>query len=80
MKKNILGEAFGWYGTCAILLAYTLVSFEVILASSFSYQFLNFTGALGVAFISLQKKAYSPATLNIIWAVIALVALAMIFL
>lgn len=59
----------------AIILAYAFVSFDVIKAESIIYQLLNFTGAIGIVIISLVKKAYQPATLNIIWTIIALFAL-----
>ena len=75
MKPKIVDEAIGWYGTCAIVLAYALVSFNVISASTFLYQILNGTGALGIVYISFKKKAYQPGVLNIIWAIIALIAI-----
>lgn len=68
-------EIFGWYGTVAIVGAYALVSFSVIQSSGALYQLLNLTGAIGIVAVSLAKKAYQPATLNIIWTVIAAVAL-----
>ena len=68
----MLLEAIGWYGTGAIVLAYALVSFSVIPSTDFWFQFLNSTGALGIIVISLSKKAYQPAVLNIIWILIAL--------
>lgn len=74
MKKNLI-EIFGWYGMIAIVLAYALVSFSFISANSIWYQFLNGTGAVGIVIISLHKKAYQPGVLNIIWAVIALIAI-----
>lgn len=72
---SFLVEAIGWYGTVAIVAAYALVSFKLVGADGFVYQFLNLTGAAGIVGVSLHKKAYQPATLNIIWTVIALVAL-----
>jgi hypothetical protein len=72
---RILIEIIGWYGALAILLAYTLVSFEIIHSQSIEYQMLNFTGALGIFAVSFQKKVYQAATLNIVWALIALIAL-----
>ncbi len=68
-------EAFGWYGMVAIVLAYALVSFSFLQATDIWYQVLNGTGAVGIVVISLYKKAYQPGVLNIIWAVIALVAI-----
>lgn len=68
-------EIIGWYGTVAIVLAYILVSFSILASDNISYQFLNFTGAVGIIIVSVVKRVYQPAVLNIIWAVIALVAL-----
>lgn len=73
--KNIAVEAFGWYGITAILSAYALVSFSFVEVNDILYQVLNGTGALGVVIVSLNKKAYQPAVLNIIWTLIAVVAI-----
>ena len=73
--KKIGDELIGWYGTVAIVLAFALVSFEVLPATSLFYQILNGTGALGIVYISFKKKAYQPGILNIIWAVIAGIAI-----
>jgi hypothetical protein len=78
-KTNLPAEILGWYGTIAILSAYALVSFSVIDPNTFIYQLLNATGAIGIVFISLIKKAYQPATLNIMWAIIGIVALVKLF-
>lgn len=69
--KNYLG----WYGVSAILLAYLLVSFNLIAVKSFSYQLLNLTGAVGIIIEALSKKDTQPVVLNIVWAVIALGAI-----
>jgi len=74
MRSKAIG-ALGWYGVAAILLAYVLVSFNIISAQSWQYQLLNFTGASGVLVISYMKQARQPALLNLVWAVIALAAL-----
>ena len=74
-KRREAVEAVGWYGAGAILLAYALVSFRLIAVHSLVYQLLNLTGALGIATISIRKKALQPAVLNIVWAVIAFSAL-----
>lgn len=73
MRKHLI-EWGGWYGTVAIILAFALSSFSLIKPTDLIYQFLNFTGALGIVLVSLSKKVYQPAVLNIIWTLIALVA------
>lgn len=78
-QANPLAEIVGWYGTAAILGAYALNSFGVISASSAAYQLLNLTGALGIIAISLRKNVMQSVVLNVIWGVIALVALARLF-
>lgn len=74
MKENIITETIGWYGTVAIVLSYALLSFGVFGADNIFYQLLNGTGALGIVVVSIRKKTYQPAVLNIIWAVIAVIA------
>jgi hypothetical protein len=73
--KHKAENYLGWYGVLAILLAYLLLSFNVIGAKSFSYQLLNLTGALGIIIEAMSKKDIQPAVLNVIWAVIALAAI-----
>ena len=68
-------EIFGWYGAGAILLGYTLVSFDIVSSASLWYHLLNFTGALGIVVVSIYKRAYQPGALNIIWALIAIIAI-----
>ena len=73
-KKN-LAEIFGWYGTITILLAYLLVSFNIIATNGYLYQILNLTGAIGIVVISIAKKVNQSTILNVLWAIIALVAI-----
>lgn len=75
MKQNLFYELIGWYGAFAIVLAYTLVSFNVLSPLTLSYQLLNGTGALGIVFISFKKKVYQPGVLNLIWAAIATIVI-----
>lgn len=79
MKEKIT-EFLGWYGIVAILSAYTLISVGYFNAGSFWFQFLNFTGAIGVVVVSINHKNIQPAVLNLIWAVIALFSLFKIFI
>lgn len=73
-------EIAGWYGVIAILAAYGLVSFNIVSANGTVYQLLNLTGGGSIALISVRKRAYQPATLNIAWAAIALLAIVKLFL
>ena len=80
MHMRIFNELIGWYGTAAIIGAYFLNSFGWVSTTSWIYQGLNFTGAIGIVVVSLAKKAYQPAALNVIWTVIALIALVKILM
>lgn len=75
MKKDFIPEFCGWYGVIAILVAYSLLNFGLVDIHSLLYQILNATGALGIAYDALKDKDYQPIVLNIIWALIALVAI-----
>jgi hypothetical protein len=73
--KNKITEVLGWYGVVAIVGAYALLSFGIINSESIWYQGLNLTGAIGIVLDALDDKNIQPAVLNIIWAVIALIAI-----
>jgi hypothetical protein len=73
--NNKLVELLGWYGTVAIIGAYALLSFAIIKQDSLLYQVLNLTGAVGILIETYTKKDFQPAVLNIIWSIIALIAI-----
>jgi hypothetical protein len=76
--RDKLIEIFGWYGTVAIVGAYALVSFSILQPTSIWYQLLNGTGALGIVIVAFHKKDWQPGVLNIIWTVIAVIAIVQI--
>ena len=78
MKTKLI-PYLGWYGVFAILGAYVLVSFNVIVAKSYVYQLLNLTGALGIVLEAASKKDKQPVVLNIVWAIVALAAIIQLF-
>lgn len=75
MRKKQFYELFGWYGAVVIVLAYILVSFNIIDAHSFWFHFLNASGAIGVVLISWAKKTYQPVVINTFRAVTGIAAL-----
>jgi hypothetical protein len=78
--KHQAVSVIGWYGVLAIISAYALVSFGIVGFHSLGYQLLNLTGAIAIVSEAYSKKDYQPVVLNILWSVIALVALAQIIL
>lgn len=75
MRRNFWSELLGWYGTIAIIGAYFLVSFRLLNAESAAYQLMNITGAIGIIVISLSRGVYQSVVLNVVWLLIAFVAL-----
>ena len=68
-------EFIGWYGVIAILGAYALVSFGFLTSNTLTFQILNMTGAIGIVVDALKNKDVQPAVLNVVWAIIALIAI-----
>ena len=74
MKKKAVNY-IGWYGVLAILLAYLLLSLSVLTSKQLSYQLLNLTGAIAIIIEAWSKKDRQPVALNLVWALIALIAI-----
>jgi hypothetical protein len=68
-------EAFAWVAVVVILIAYALVSFDILEADGLAFQLMNLIGAAGIATISFTRRVFQPTVLNTTWAVIALVAI-----
>ncbi len=74
MKSKII-ETFGWYGVVAIVGAYAALSLGMLSSGSLLYQVLNLTGSVAIVVDALKDGNKQPAVLNIIWALIALLAI-----
>jgi hypothetical protein len=75
---ELLIEIIGWTGAGLILLAYLLLTAGRIAARSVAYQAMNLVGALAFVVNSGWNGAIPSAALNVIWAAIAVYALATI--
>lgn len=67
-------DIFGWIGMVLVLLAYFLLSLEKI-SNGIGYQTLNLVAALLMAIGLFPKNAWFSFTLQIIWALVAVIAL-----
>lgn len=74
-RAALLENTVGWYGALATLSAYLLISLGVLHGKDLSYQLLNLTGAIGLATICYFKRTYQPLFVNIIWSLIAVIAI-----
>lgn len=72
---NLAVEIIGWVGAGMILAAYLLLSAGRLQAQSTIYQGLNLVGAIAFVINSGWNGAVPSATLNVVWAGIAIFAL-----
>lgn len=79
MQQRII-QSLGWYGVVAILLAYALTTFHLLVPENSWYQLLNLTGAAAIAYEAWSKRDRQPMVLNIVWALVAVIGLLRIWL
>ncbi len=79
MNQKIL-ETSGWIGVLLVLSSYGLLSLGIIDGQSLIYHGLILVGSLGLVVISWYKKVFQPAFLNIVFCILAVVAIARITL
>ena len=72
-------DIIGWTGSIAILLAYGLNSYQKIRSDSLTFLFLNLTGALFLIVYTYYEGAFASTFLNLIWVLIALIALGKVY-
>jgi cell division protein FtsW (lipid II flippase) len=75
MIMEIILQSIGWVGTFLIVVAYFLVSYKKIDPGSHLYQTMNLLGAIGVGVNVFQQQAWPAVALQVIWGIIALIAL-----
>ena len=72
-------EIVGWIGAILILLAYLLVTMGRLTGKSAAFQWMNLVGAAGFTINGWWHRAIPSAALNVIWMLIAAVALGRIW-
>ena len=75
MAQLFSADAIGWIGAGTSLLAYGLVTQQVVPATSLPYLGLNAVACSCLGCYTLRKKAYANALLNSLWLLISLVGL-----
>ncbi|MEK6760543.1 MAG: hypothetical protein AABX93_01320 [Nanoarchaeota archaeon] len=73
--RELIDGSIGWLGTFLVLFAYILISFGYLSSSAISYQWLNLLGAFGIMYIAFKKKVYQSVTVNLVWGIIAAIAI-----
>lgn len=74
MRVPLWIDWLGWIGVILVLGAYALLSFGVI-NSGFAFQIPTLVGSLAVAAECWVKKDTQPAILNLVFSIIALLAI-----
>jgi len=72
-------DIIGWIGSVEVIAAYALISLEKLNSKSAFYQILNFTGAIFLIVNTIYYGAYPSTAINVVWVVIAVVALVKIY-
>ncbi|NJO03268.1 MAG: hypothetical protein HC880_17710 [Bacteroidia bacterium] len=75
MDIKLIVDILGWIGSAAILLAYGMVSYQRVSAASGFYQGLNIVGSLFLIVNTAYYHAYPSTFVNIVWIIIAVLAL-----
>jgi hypothetical protein len=71
---ELIIEIIGWVGSLEILLAYGLNSYQKIRSDSMAFNLLNLTGGLLLVIYTLRKEAFASTFINIVWVIIAVLA------
>ena len=75
MDQKLLIDTIGWLGSVFVVAAYFSVSYDRFRMSPFLYQALNAAGSFCLIINTAYYRAYPSASVNVIWLLIALIAL-----
>jgi hypothetical protein len=76
---KLLIDVIGWIGSAEVIAAYGLNSYQKIKSDSLLFQLLNFTGGIFLIINTIYYSAYPSAFINIVWVVIATIAIVQLF-
>jgi hypothetical protein len=77
---KLLIDIIGWVGSVEVIAAYGLNSYQKIKSSSLLFQLLNLTGGIFLIINTVYYSAYPSAFINVVWVIIASIAIARFFL
>jgi len=79
-KHSILIQTIGWIGTVVLMTAYAFNSFGIIPSTGFWYPFANLLAAILLGIRVFADRNYSNLLLEIVFGIIALIALIRFFI
>ena len=77
---KFLIDVIGWIGSVEVIAAYGLNSYQKIKSDSIYFQLLNLTGGVFLIVNTLYYSAYPSAFINVVWVIIAIIAIGRMFL
>ncbi|MBS1506597.1 MAG: hypothetical protein JSS79_08130 [Bacteroidetes bacterium] len=72
---KFLIDSIGWIGSVEVIAAYGLNSYQKIKSDSLLFQLLNLTGGIFLIINTIYYSAYPSAFINVVWVIIASVAI-----
>jgi hypothetical protein len=79
MESKLLIDIVGWIGSIEVLIAYGLNSYQRIKSDSMVFYLLNLTGGIFLVIYTVNKEAFASAFVNVVWVIIAVIAIAKVF-
>jgi hypothetical protein len=79
VEHNLVVDILGWAGAVILLSAYGLVSIKKLEGDSVPYQLLNLAGGTFLIVNTVYYGAYPSSVVNLIWSLIAILALSRIW-
>jgi hypothetical protein len=73
-------EGIGIIGAINVLIAYGLNSYQKIKSDSALFYWLNFTGGILLVVYCVYKEAWANLAINIVWVLVALIAIVRTFI
>lgn len=73
--ESVIVETLGWIASAMVVIAFGLNSMGKVSASSILYQTMNLVSGVFFVINLSYHRAYPSVVLNIVWSVIAIVAL-----
>lgn len=83
MEKKLIDQVIeiaGWIGVALILGGYYLLATDIINSRSWEYHVMVLVGSAFVGIVSWRKRNYQPVALNVVFVLLALVALIRLYL
>jgi hypothetical protein len=76
---KLLIDIIGWIGSVEVIAAYGLNSYQKIKSDSLLFQLLNLTGGVFLIINTIYYCAYPSAFINVVWVIIASIAIVQLF-